>query len=241
MLFLCGYNLYVFCDLCILEVVHGSVPYTVFSLAVMSVSGQSDHFEASFNIVGPSDIKMEDNGDELGDITNMVVDGVATGSDADKRMVVDGPASGSDGNTVVSAVATPQSGSPAGDGVSLAPTLHAGLPEAPTPPLGNNWLNLHESAPQWFSSALYEAVQAAVTHSMHNVAIPLIEQTVRTALKRSREESSSHWNNGGGGPGAWHANKKKNFGGAWNSPPSFFMLQFVMARYDLRKVLWLLH
>ena len=187
----------------------------------MSVSGQSDHFEASFNIVGPSDIKIEDNGDELGDNTNMVVDGVATGSDADKTMVVDGPASGSDGNTVVSAVATPQSGSPAGDGVSLAPTLHAGLAEAPTPPPGNNWLNLHESAPQWFSSALYEAVQAAVIQSMHNVAIPLIEQTVRTALKRSREESSSHWNNGGGGPVAWHANKKKHFGGAWNSPPAF--------------------
>ena len=67
----------------------------------MSVSGQSDHFEASFNIVGPNDIKTEGNGDELGDNTNMVVDGVATGSDADKAMVVDGPASGSDGNTAV--------------------------------------------------------------------------------------------------------------------------------------------
>ena len=141
----------------------------------MSVNGQSDQSEASFNIIGSaseasfnfignSEIKIEDNGDKLGDNTNMVVDGAASGSDVDKTMVVDGPASGSDGNTVVSAVATPQSGSGAGDGVSSAPTLHAGLVEAPTPPPGN-WGILYDSAPQWFSSALYAAVQTAVTHS----------------------------------------------------------------------------
>ena len=87
--------------------------------------------------LGSSEIKIEDNGDKPGDNTNMVVDCAASGSDVDKTMVVDGAESGSDGNNVVSAVATPQSGSAAGDGVSSAPTLHAGLVDAPSPPPGN--------------------------------------------------------------------------------------------------------
>ena len=62
----------------------------------MSVNGQSDQSEASFNIIGSaseasfnfignSEIKIEDNGDKLGDTTNMVVDGAASGSDVDNK------------------------------------------------------------------------------------------------------------------------------------------------------------
>ena len=164
----------------------------------MSVNGQSDNqSEASFNISGSvseapfnfignseSSTKIED--DTNGVIGNSeVLIKIEDHGDkpGDNSMVVDGAASGSDGNTVVSAVATPQSGSAAGDGVSSAPTLHAGLVDAPTPPPGN-WGILYDSAPQWFSPALHAAVQAAVTHSMHNVVIPHIEQTFCTALKR---------------------------------------------------------
>ena len=92
--------------------------------------------------------------------------------------------------TMVVDVVTPQPGSSAGlaDAPPPPPALHAGPAEAPTPPPGNNALNFNESAPQWFSSALYDVVQAAVNHSMQNVAIPLMERTVGTAFKRSREE-----------------------------------------------------
>ena len=105
------------------------------------------------------------------------------------------------------------SGSPAGlaEAPTPPPELLAGPAEAPIPPPGNNAPNLYESAPQWFSIALYDAVQLAVAHSMQTVAIPLMEQTVCAALKRSREESSSQWN----------AYKKKSYGGgSWNSPPA---------------------
>ena len=120
----------------------------------MSVNGQSDNqseasfniigsqSEASFNIIGNRDdtngaignselaMKIEDDttGDKPEDNANM---------DGDKTMVVVRAASGSEGNTVVPAVAAPQAGIADGDGVSSAPTLQAGIADAPTPPPGN--------------------------------------------------------------------------------------------------------
>ena len=103
-----------------------------------------------------------------------------------------------------------QAGIADGDGVSSAPTLQAGIADAPTPPPGNLG-NPPDAAPHWFYSALQASLQASMTDCMHAVVIPLIDRSLHAALKRSRVEPAPYWT--GGGPPAWSLNKKKNAGG----------------------------
>ena len=142
----------------------------------MSVNGQSDnHSEASFNIIGNSELAMK-----IEDDTNRDKPEDNTNTDVDKTMVGAGAASGSEGNTVVSAVATLQAGIAASDGVSSTPTLQAGLADVPAPPPGN-WGQPSDSAPTWFSGALQASVQASVGECMHSVVIPLIDNSFHAA------------------------------------------------------------
>ena len=95
-----------------------------------------------------------------------------------------------------------------GDGVGIVDVM--GPPPGPPP---GTWAQTWEAPPTWFAGAVQASVEVAMIECMNTMVIPLIEKSVHSALKRSREDTPL-WNGG-------HApTKKPNAGGEWPSRSS---------------------